>query len=253
MKNVKIITRADDAGSSRSANNAIARAINVGFIKNVSLMAPGEFIDEAAALFADNKNICFGLHATLNAEWDRVKWKPLTNLDTDSGLVDENGYFWPVTAIFKETKPRVETVLREYDAQLDMLTKLGFAVNYVDSHMFAEYFIEGLPEAKREWANKKGLLHHMDYTNGAKGAHLEENLLNLGKFFSNLPDGQYLYVVHPALYSEEMLETGTAEMPGCEVARVRSLEAEVVADPEMLKFMLENGVSVIRYDEAEKV
>ena len=39
MKNIRFITRADDLGSSYSANQAIEQVIDAGFIKNVSIMA----------------------------------------------------------------------------------------------------------------------------------------------------------------------------------------------------------------------
>jgi len=250
MKNIKIITRADDAGSSKSANEAILQTIKAGFIKNVSLMAPGAFISEAATMFAGEKSICFGFHATLNAEWDKVKWKPLTDVGKNSGLTDDNGYFLAYPAMFKETKPKIEIIIKEYDAQLDKLTKLGFAIAYVDSHMFEEIFVEGLVDAKREWATRKGLINHMDYNNSPTDINKEENTKNLAQFLYSLPNGQYLYVVHPALYTDEMLETGHKGYPGSEVARGRALETRVVSDPELIKFAAENGIAAIRYDEA---
>ena len=251
MKSIKIITRADDAGSSRSANLAIQRAISAGFIKNVSLMACCDYIDEAAEFLRGEKEICFGMHATLNAEWDNVKWKPLTGINKGSGLVGEHGYFLAAPSMFLTTKPKVELALKEYDAQLDKLTKLGFNITYVDSHMYAEIFIDGLVDAKREWAARKGLLYHMDYDNPPKISNFENTINNLGKFFCSLPNGQYLYITHPALYSDEMLQTGNTECPGSEVARVRDMEARAVSDPELIMFLNENGVTAIRYDEAK--
>ena len=250
MKNIQIISRADDAGSSRSANAAIAKAMGVGYIKNVSLMACCDFIDEAADLMRDEKSICFGIHATLNAEWDKVKWKPLTNLDRASGLVDENGYFLASPRLFYETKPSVETALKEYDAQLNKLIKLGFNITYVDSHMYEEAFIEGLSDAKCEWAAKKGLLYHGEFNNFPDGIYEEKNMRNLGSFLASLPDGQYLHVTHPALYSEEMLRTGDSNISGQEVARMRDLEARVICDVGFVKYITEMGIATIRYDEA---
>jgi hypothetical protein len=36
-------------------------------------MACGPAIEEAAELLAHRKDVCFGMHTTLNAEWDKVK------------------------------------------------------------------------------------------------------------------------------------------------------------------------------------
>lgn len=44
----RLIIRADDAGSSRSANNAIFECASRGLVRNVSLMAPGPFIHDSA-------------------------------------------------------------------------------------------------------------------------------------------------------------------------------------------------------------
>jgi len=253
MKNIKIITRADDAGSSRSANAAIAKALTVGFIKNVSLMAPGAYINEAAQQLRDAKGVCFGLHTTLNAEWDNVKWGPLSKLDRASGLTDKNGFFLNTPVMFRQTKPCADTALHEYNAQLDLLTKLGFNITYVDSHMYEEIFIEGLSDAKRDWATKKGLLHHGDYNNSPKGINEEETMHNFGRFLHSLPDGQYLYVAHPALHSSEMLQTGNADFSGQEVAKMRDLEARVISDPKLVEFAKANGITTLRYDEAVSI
>ncbi len=48
MKNIRFITRADDLGSSYSANQAIEQVIDAGFIKNVSIMACGPAVEDAA-------------------------------------------------------------------------------------------------------------------------------------------------------------------------------------------------------------
>jgi predicted glycoside hydrolase/deacetylase ChbG (UPF0249 family) len=40
-----LITRADDCGSSHSANIGILQAIEGGILKNISLMAPCDFIE----------------------------------------------------------------------------------------------------------------------------------------------------------------------------------------------------------------
>lgn len=73
-----IITRADDCGSSRGANQAVIEAAGRGFVKNISLMAGGAFIGESATYLKDNKRICFGMHFTINSEWDRVKYAPVS-------------------------------------------------------------------------------------------------------------------------------------------------------------------------------
>ena len=250
MSEIKVITRADDAGSSSSANLAMKQAAAVGFIKNVSLLAPGGYIDGAADLLCDEKHICFGLHTTLNAEWDKVKWKPLSNVSPNDGLTDEDGYLLPHPKMFYETRPSVETVLREYEAQLDRLNRLGFDIRYVDSHMGEEAYVEGLSEAKREWAIRKGLIYHEDCDIETTQFDDEWDVEQMISHISSLCDGQYLYVAHPALYGDDMLMTGNSEFSGESIAKTRSLQASVISDIRLIRRVEEMGVSLIRYDEA---
>ena len=237
MSKIYFITRSDDAGSSNSANAAIAHAVKVGFIRNVSIMAPGAYTEQAAGLLAHNKNVCFGMHGTLNAEWDKVKWRPVSSIGKESGLVDTDGYFWDHPEKFTQTKPPVELIMKEYVAQLDKLTRLGFRISYIDSHMFPELYIPGMDEAVADFAKTKGLLDHMYY-------------YKLPTKLFGLPRGQYFYLTHPAVYSAEMLQTGNSECSGADIAKARAKEAKLLSS-RSFKLMTELlGIRPLRYDEA---
>ena len=246
MKSIRFITRADDAGSSHSANQAIARVVDGGFVKNVSLMACGPAIEAAAQLLAHRKDVCFGMHTTLNAEWDKVKWRPLLPPEQWGGLVDENGYFLSHPTMFLRTKPTVEQVMMEVDAQLERLHALGFAVSYMDSHMFPERYVEGLHEAMGEFARRKGLIDHMCFYD------LPPWGLTLCKMdrVDLLPEGQYLGISHPALDTEEMRLTGNASVSGTTVAATRARETQLLSDPAYGCGLQALGIQSIRYSEA---
>jgi len=251
VKNLQFVARADDAGSSHSANQAIAKAVENGIIRNVSVMAPGKFVKEAAQLLAGKKQVCFGMHATLNAEWDRVKWDPVSALPPDCGLLDASGMFLASPKMFTETKPPIECILQEYNAQLDKLTRCGFAVQYVDSHMFPEKYVPGLDDATAQWAREKGLLDHMYYYALPPG--IELLLKDRKAIFSvwkNMPDGQYFYVAHPAFDTPEMRMTGNKWESGEKVAKGRNLEARLFGSRLTKRVLRRLGVSTIRYDEA---
>jgi len=251
-KQIKFITRADDAGSSHSANMAIAKVIRAGTIKNVSVMAPGAFVDEAAQMMKACRQVCFGMHATLNAEWDRVKWGPVSALPPGSGLTDENGMFLPDPKRFAETKPPLELIMKEYDAQLDRLCRAGFDIKYIDSHMFPEQSIDGLDEAVEEWAKRRGLLDHMYYYALPPGWEvLLKDMKKLPGFLRSIEAGQYFIVGHPAFDSDEMRMTGNAWVSGEKVAKDRNLEARLYGN-RMTKYLLRAvGIRPLRYDEAE--
>ncbi len=246
MKDIRFISRADDLGSSHSANAAIEKVANAGFIKNISIMACGPAVEAAAERLTHRKDICFGMHTTLNAEWDRAKWGPVLPPKKCRGLVDGDGHFLAHPSMFVHTKPDVDVIMREVSAQLERLHKLGFQIRYIDSHMFPELYVEGLDEAMAEFAAKKGLLDHMYYYPLPPwGLSLHDPMDTI-----SLPDGQYFSVSHPSLDTEEMRMTGNNRTSGTVVAASRAKETALLSDPQICSALQEAGVQGIRYDEA---
>jgi hypothetical protein len=191
------------------------------------------------------------MHTTLNAEWDRVKWTPVSPLDEKSGLIDENGYFLSDPSMFEKTRPAVETIMREVDAQLEKLHASGFDIKYLDSHMFPEMFVEGMDEAMADFTKKKGLIDHMYYYNMPPGLDdLQAELADIMKALSDLPDGQYFFVTHPSLDTEEMRLTGNAMYSGADVAKGRALETQMFSNPALSAALRSIGCEGVRYDEA---
>jgi predicted glycoside hydrolase/deacetylase ChbG (UPF0249 family) len=70
---IYLVTRADDAGSCRSANEAILEGVEAGVIKNVSFLAVGPEIEHAVELLGGRDDIAYGFHVCLNSEWEAVK------------------------------------------------------------------------------------------------------------------------------------------------------------------------------------
>jgi len=252
MSRVRFITRADDLGSSTSANKGIEKVCNAGFFKNASVMAPGPNLDDAAKLLAHRKDICFGMHITINAEWDLIKWKPLTDVGQNSGLIDDKGFFLNNPKLFIESKPDIDIIMNEVNEQLERLNKVGFNITYLDSHMLPEIYIDNLDDAIKEFAQKKGLLDHMYFYELPPGfMELAENPSILPRYLKNLPEGQYFVVSHPAVYSEEMLKTGNNEVNGEKVAKSRSDEAKNYSGIPLRLLLKRYGCTGIRYDEAK--
>ena len=247
-----IITRADDCASSLSTNAGIQKAVSGGLIKNVSVMGNCRYLDDAAGLFAGRKDICFGMHATLNAEWSKVKWGSAAPPDLVPSLLDAQGFLHPNPAVFRTHHPNPEEVLREYDAQLDAITRAGFRVSYVDSHMFAEACIEGIPEQIQEWIRKKGLIDHsVFYRELPKVPDATRSTASFENLLRTLGAGQYVLIFHPCEMSPESLMMGNDSEDGAEVAACRDDEMRLCADPNARALMEKYGFQAIRYDEAE--
>lgn len=257
---IKLVSRCDDFGSARAANRAILEGAACGYyVRNVSCMAVGPYIEEGAESLKRYKNIDIGLHVTLNSEWEEIKWGPVSQCEKEAGMTDENGYFFPSQKELAEHCPDFEAVIREYDAQLDRLTQLGLHVVYADSHMFPELFIDGLEEEFAKWADRKGLLNAIDYHNtgcpmSPPFAEEEEvYLAQVEKWLKDMPDGgQYFCAVHPAVKSEEMLRMWNQQLPKGLIQRERNMEYRLITSKKWEDWIERLQICPVRYTEAEK-
>lgn len=239
MKAIRLLSRTDDFGSARAANQAILEGVEKGFVvRNVSCMAVAPYIMEGAEELKKYKNINVGLHATLTSEWDGVRWGPVSSAGRTCGITDEKGNFFRSIEEIAAVGPDIDKILREYDAQLDRLVQLGLHVEYVDSHMVPEFSVPGLMEAFRAWINKKGLLDAYSYYYVAEqvipcykeddAQYLEE----VEKWLEKLEGGkQYFYLTHPAKAREEMQMFWNRKVPKGQIYRERSKEyAAIISD-----------------------
>lgn len=250
---IRLITRSDDAGSSQGANKAIIRAAEHPFVKNISLMATGAYIEEAARELKDKKHICFGLHFTMNAEWDLVKWGPVSPVSRVSSLVERDGWFYPDPAASHKAGALIEEIYTEWCSQLDRLTKLGFDVRYADTHMFPELAFEGLADIMSGWYKEKGLVDHRYFYNPLP--HIDDISKTDGLFedvIREISEGQYFYLTHPAQSTEDMYLTGNKTAPTEEIVGGRQKDMEFVTSHKTIEICEKYNVQPIRYDEAVK-
>jgi predicted glycoside hydrolase/deacetylase ChbG (UPF0249 family) len=84
---VRLVVRADDLGSSHSANEAIIKSYKGGIVTSVEVMTPTPWFPEAIKFLEQNPGLDVGVHLTLTSEWENIKWRPLTSYNS---LTDEN-------------------------------------------------------------------------------------------------------------------------------------------------------------------
>jgi chitin disaccharide deacetylase len=123
-----LIVNCDDLGSSHAANVGVYEALREGSATSATLMVPCPWAREAAAR---HRGEDVGVHLTLNAEWDRYRWGPITHAPS---LVDGDGGF-PRTVEEVWEHADLDEVRRELRTQVERAILWGFDVTHLDSHM----------------------------------------------------------------------------------------------------------------------
>lgn len=251
MKTLRLITRGDDAGSNSTANHGILEACDKGILRNVSFMVPCVAIEEAANMFAHKSEICCGLHITLTAEWDRVRWGPVLSTANVSSLVDDHGHFFKNSPLVKENDAKLDEMMAEIQAQFDRGKTLGFDFKYADLHMGVGNNIDGFPDAFDTWCTEHQILNYRHYHQSLPG--VDANGDPVDKLIAQLQaveSGQYAIVGHPAYDTPEMRELGHNAMAGAAIAQQRDWQRRWFTDPRILTYCKNHNVVPTRYDEA---
>jgi chitin disaccharide deacetylase len=125
-----LILTCDDLGSSHAANVGVYEALRDGIATSASLMVPCPWAREAAARYRGED---VGVHLTLNAEYDRYRWGPVTHAPS---LLDGDGGF-PRTLRDLWDHADLDETRRELRAQVERAILWGFDISHLDSHMGA--------------------------------------------------------------------------------------------------------------------
>jgi len=123
-----LIINCDDLGVCHAANVGVYEALRDGVATSASLMVPCPWAREAAASYMGED---IGVHLTLNAEWDRYRWGPITQAPS---LLDGDGGF-PRTVADVWDHADLDESRRECRAQVERAILWGFDVSHLDSHM----------------------------------------------------------------------------------------------------------------------
>ena len=182
---------------------------------------------------------------TLNGtqEWQKNKVPSLLN---------EKGELYQNPSLFKVKPPHIEEVIKELNAQLDYLTKCGFNISYVDSHMLWEEHIHGMREAMDTWIASKGLISdHEIQTSYVQGEYCGRDLKQFEDSAKQWDEGIYFFIGHPAEPLEEMYQLGHKGYLNTQIVGERNGDMLFATNPKVLKICEKYNVIPIGYDKAK--
>jgi predicted glycoside hydrolase/deacetylase ChbG (UPF0249 family) len=133
----------DDFGMCAAVNDGIVQAFTEGLLTDANLMAPCPAFTEASQL-ARAHQIPVGIHATFTAEWDHLRWKPLTPLRS---MIEPDGTFRrTVSEAWRDAD--LGEAATELDAQWDRIASAGLAITHLSEHMGGDAKLAGLLKRK---------------------------------------------------------------------------------------------------------
>ncbi|MEO6629942.1 MAG: polysaccharide deacetylase family protein [Aquihabitans sp.] len=123
-----VIITCDDLGVSHAGNSGIFESLRTGLATSASIMIPAPWAREAASRYRGED---VGVHLTLNSEYDRYRWGPITHAPS---LLDGDGGF-PRTVADLWDHADLDEARRELRAQIERAILWGFDISHLDSHL----------------------------------------------------------------------------------------------------------------------
>ncbi|MGH9022276.1 MAG: polysaccharide deacetylase family protein [Acidimicrobiia bacterium] len=131
-----VVITCDDLGLTHSSNVGVYDSLRHGLATSASLLVPAPWSRHAAGRYRGED---VGVHLALNAEWDTLRWGPITHAPS---LLDGDGGF-PRTLVDLWDHADPDEVRKECRAQIERAIWWGFDVSHLDSHLGALW---GRPE-----------------------------------------------------------------------------------------------------------
>ena len=256
---IQLVVRADDLGSSHTANVACIQAYRQGIVRTTEVMVPGPWFTEAVQMLADCPDLDVGVHLTLTSEWDNCKWGPVTRAPS---LADALGHFrpmvhqrkdFPADTGFVEAKPAIADVERELRAQIEIARKAIPRISHLSNHMGTATATPELRALTLRLAKEYKLPLELDMARTAGGlggpdATGERKEAALVKIVENLKPGLWLLVDHPGLDTPEMQALG--HLGYRQVAADRAGVTQAFCSPRVSKVIADRGIRLTSYREA---
>ncbi len=275
-----LIIHSDDAGMCHSVNAATIKGMTEGFVSSCSIMVPCPWFTEFAEFAKAHPELDYGIHLTLNSEFARYRWAPVSSRHLVPTLVDENGLLHrsKEEVVSKARPAEVEIELR---AQIDRALQAGIRLSHLDTHMGTVVstadFLEIYVRLGLEYKLPVMLIRHPDPLTGRAYPDLVKQspayIAELEK--SRLPVIDYLYQFYegrdPQARQERYLSTFRNLKPGvtqmiihcgtddAELQAVtgshflRGDDTRIFTDQDVRKQIQEMGIEIISWQQLKEM
>jgi predicted glycoside hydrolase/deacetylase ChbG (UPF0249 family) len=257
---VRLIVQGDDMGAAHGVNTATLKAFKEGILRSTNIIVPGAWMPEAARMLKDAPDLDVGVHLALTSEWQRVKWRPLTQAPS---LVDADGYFFPMVwpsknfppkSSMKEANINLSEAEKELRAQIELARRMVPRVSYLSAHMGFDLLSPDLRAVVEKLSRESAI--PLEGRSGWRGLGRvweptdagEVRAEKLAARLRSLAPGTYLFVDHCADDTPEIQALGHT---GYEyVAQDRSAVVAAWTSPKVLEAVRAHRIKLISVREA---
>ncbi len=245
---VFLVIRGDDMGFSKAANDACIEAYKTGILTSTEVIVPGPYFEEAAQLLRDNPGLDVGVHLTLTAEWENLKWGPVTG---SADVANASGDFPPSTEEFLLLNAPLDDVEAELRKQIELCLEKIPHTSHLSYHMgtpLANGALTDIVEKlSAEFNLPMGPAGNTQYLSmwGEPYENKETYFMNMLK---GLDPGMYVFVCHPAFDNEETQGIiGAGADANVHMAEHRQTIKNILCSENAKKEIKANNIQLISY------
>ena len=250
---IRLSVMSDDFGMSPAVNEGIVQAFTKGVLTDTNLMAPCGSFPEAVQL-AKAHQIPVGIHATFTAEWDYLRWKPLTPLKS---MAKADGTFRETVEGAWENADMGEAEA-ELKAQWMRIEASGLKITHACEHMGPDPWgrVAGLFafHLRKEKTPSRNRVHaeKFNFPRTAWTSHFVTSALStdpkvvrekLKEWIHTIGPGHHLWQCHCAVDHPSLEQMCKPDHLAFHWARTyRMIDQSLVLDPEVREWIEKRGI-----------
>lgn len=263
-----VVFHADDVGMCETTLISFAELLDFGIVSSGSVMVPCPGFESTAHWAQQNSQADLGVHLTLTSEWDTYRWGPVTSQNQDSGILDEEGYFYK-SCLSLWQNARLDRVYDELKGQINRAQSEGMNITHLDAHMFScmppdffeiyytlgqEFNIPtvlkrgswskqdptGLNNEKIEEAENSGLPVFDHYVINSLHNSISSCFEATRYTIDSLKPGLTYYIIHPAMRNDEITSIAH-DWQG------RDADYRVFKSKKMKKYISDAGIHIVSF------